>query len=446
MYLPSLPSPYRALADHPHPQNPPGAAPQKPNRPNIISESPYNLIVVGGGAAGFFAAIHAAENLGPDARVLILEKSNHVLTKVKISGGGRCNVTHACFEPKTFATNYPRGHKSLIGPLHRWSATDTIDWFASRGVGLKTEADGRMFPTTDSSHTIIDCLTTAAHDANVEIRTATAAKSVTRKGSHFTLTTTKDELLETDHLLLATGGTRSPDGARLATSLGHTLSPAVPSLFTFTVDDPRIANLQGLSVPAVQLTLPDLAPKLSTTGPLLVTHWGLSGPAVLRLSAWAAREVHAASDTFTLQANFLPDTDVPTRLADLRATQPKRQLKTFSPFDPIPKRLWERLLTAAAIPPDTTYAQLSKAHAQNLNTQLTAARFAITGKSMNKDEFVTCGGVHLREIDLRTMQSTITPNLYFAGEILDIDGVTGGFNFQNAWTSAHLAATAITSP
>lgn len=403
----------------------------------------WDLIVVGGGAAGFFAAITAAESL-PGRRVLILEKTAKVLGKIKISGGGRCNVTHACFDPKELSTYYPRGCKSLIGPLHRWDAADTVTWFEERGVPLKTEPDGRMFPVTDDSQTIIDCLTQAAEDAGVEVRISTGVQTIQHLDSdskHFALTTDHGDNLTSNSILLATGGTRLAAGARLAESLGHTLIPNVPSLFAFNIHDPRIEALPGISVPDAEVRVEGM--KLITRGPLLVTHQGLSGPGILKLSAWCARELHACDYQFTIQVNWTPSQDVPATLSNTRQTWGKRHIQSRAPFDHLPKRLWQRLCVAANIPKECTWAQLDKTATQKLTSELTQGHYHVSGKSINKDEFVTCGGVALKDVNLRTMESKITPGLFFAGEILDIDGVTGGFNFQNAWTSGHLAGRAI---
>lgn len=403
---------------------------------------PWDLIVVGGGAAGFFAAITAAESL-PGCKVLILEKTAKVLGKVRISGGGRCNVTHDCFDPKSLSNNYPRGNKSLIGPLHRWGAADTVAWFEGRGVKLKTESDGRMFPVTDSSQTIIDCLTRAAADAGVEVRVSTGVKSI-KRDNVFHLTTDQGESLPATSVLLATGGTRLAAGAKLAESLGHTLVPGVPSLFAFNIDDPRIKDLPGISVPDSEVSVD--GSKLTaqpTRGPLLITHHGLSGPGILKLSAWGARELHACDYQFTITVNWVPSQDAAGILTNTRQTWGKRLVRSQAPFENLPKRLWQRMCEAADVAADCTWSQLGKKTAHQLCDELTRGEYQVSGKSTNKDEFVTCGGVQLKDVDLRTMESKRVPGLYFAGEILDIDGITGGFNFQNAWTSGRLAGVAI---
>ncbi len=398
-----------------------------------------DLIVVGGGAAGFFAAITCAQN--SDKSVLILEKTSQLLQKVKISGGGRCNVTHQCFEPRELSTNYPRGSKSLIGPFHRFGAADTVEWFASRGVQLKAEADGRMFPVTDSSQTIVDVLLDTAKAAGVSIHTSEGVASIAKNADTFDLVTETGTTYSAARVLIATGGTRFAAGARLAASLGHELQSPAPSLFTFKIKDPRIDGLAGLSVGSADVSIQQS--KLSSSGPVLITHWGLSGPGILKISAWGARELAERHYRFDISVNWLPDIDPSSVVAEKRHSEAKRQLSSRSPFAAIPKRLWLRFLTAAAIPANTTWSQLAKTQATELVNQLTSSTFAVSGKSMNKDEFVTCGGVVLDEINFQTMESKLVPGLYFAGEVIDVDGVTGGFNFQNAWTNGFHAGSDI---
>ena len=405
----------------------------------------FHLITVGGGAAGFFGSITAAES-GAES-VLMLEKSSKLLGKVKISGGGRCNVTHHCFDPKELSKNYPRGEKSLIGPLHRWGAQDTVDWFQSRGVELKTEADGRMFPITDDSQTIIDCLTKAAREAGVKIETSNGVASVEQlsddesDGARFIVHTDKGESHRTRCILLATGGTRLAAGAKLAEHLGHQLEPAIPSLFTFKITHPLLKDLPGVAVADTAVSVEKS--KLNSRGPLLITHWGVSGPGILRLSAWGARELSKLDYKFTLVVNWLPDTDATTTIIQLRSDWGKRQLSTRCPFEAISKRLWARMLEVAGIPETQIWSQLSKAHTQALSILLNDCRLPVDGKSINKDEFVTAGGVELKEINLKSMQSKLCPGLYFSGEVMNVDGITGGFNFQNAWMSGHHAGCAI---
>lgn len=404
----------------------------------------WDLVVIGGGAAGFFAAITYGETLGGSARILILEKTSQILGKVKISGGGRCNVTHACFEPKALAGYYPRGSKSLIGPLHRWGASDTVQWFEDHGVTLKTETDGRMFPDTDNSQTIIDCLTSAAQQAGVTVRVSEGVKAITPQSDapdRFQIHTDQEASLSAKSILLATGGTRLAAGAKLASSLGHDLEPNVPSLFAFKIDDPRISDLPGVSVPDTHVSVSGM--NLDARGPLLVTHHGLSGPGILRLSAWGARDLHDADYRFSIKINWLPSENVPDTLAQTRQTWGKRKVVGRAPFEGFPKRLWQSLCTAAKVDDSCIWSQLDKETTQRLTHELTSGELNVSGKSINKDEFVTCGGVKLPDVNLKTMESKLVPGLYFAGEILNIDGITGGFNFQNAWTSGHLAGSAI---
>ncbi|MFT4548404.1 MAG: putative Rossmann fold flavoprotein, partial [Pseudoalteromonas tetraodonis] len=379
----------------------------------------WDLITIGGGAAGFFGSITHAENGG--GKTLILEKTSNLLGKVKISGGGRCNVTHDCHDPKELSTRYPRGSRSLIGPLNRWGVSDTVDWFTAHGVELKTEPDGRMFPTTDSSQTIIDCLSSAAYSAGVKIRTKCGVKSITR-GDHFSVETDSGEILHARHILLATGGTRSIAGARLAQQLGHELEPAVPSLFTFKIRDPRLEGLPGIAVPQTKCKVPGT--NLASDGPLLITHWGVSGPGILKLSAWGARELAEADYRFTLEVDWLPGRDASTELKRFRESAGKRQVGARSAFADIPKRLWSRLVACVGIATEQTWARLTKVERSALAEQLNRSQFAVDGKSMNKEEFVTCGGVRLRDIDLKTMESKLCPDLHFAGEVMDVDGIT----------------------
>lgn len=398
------------------------------------------IVVVGGGAAGFFGAIACAEAYPQDS-VLLLEASPQMLSKVRVSGGGRCNVTHACFEPTGLVQNYPRGSKALRGPLTRFQPQDTVDWFKARGVSLKTEADGRMFPVTDSSETVVDCLVRTARSAGVEIQTGVSVVYVTRtdQASPFQLQL-KYQSLTCDRLLLATGS--HPLGYRIAASLGHPLVSPVPSLFTFNLRDKRLEGLAGVSVGTAQVKLMvDGQKALEQSGPLLVTHWGLSGPAVLKLSAWGARLLHDVRYRAVLQINWLPNlgTDaLRAALLQAKADHPKRAVMNYSPVE-LPQRLWQRLATAAEIDPGLRWADLSKRSINLLLQELLQGRFEIQGKGFFKDEFVTCGGVQLKDVNFKTMESRCCPGLFFAGEILDIDGVTGGFNFQNAWTTAWIA-------
>src|ERR1035437_2498240 len=398
------------------------------------------VIVVGGGAAGFFAAIAAA---GQGADVTLLEKTARFLDKVRISGGGRCNVTHACFEPREFATRYPRGERALLAPFQKFSARDTVDWFAARGVELKTESDGRMFPTTNSSQTIIDCLMNAATKAGVKLRLNCGAESITKRADGgFELSLVNDEKISGDRLLLATGGCRAAAAGQLAGSLGHTIEAPVPSLFTFQIESQWLRSLAGVAI-AAEGSVP--VAKLRERGPLLVTLWGLSGPAILKMSAWGARALHKLDYKFPLFVNWLPDFS-PEKIAQELAARRKRwagKLIVNVPLAPLPARLWEELVLAAGIVREARWAVLTRAQTHALTQQITRTEFSVTGKSLNKDEFVTCGGVKLGEINFKTMASKVCPGLFFAGELLDIDGVTGGFNFQAAWTTGWLAGQAL---
>jgi predicted Rossmann fold flavoprotein len=400
------------------------------------------IAIVGGGAAGFFAAITCAEANSAN-EVSLYERGPEFLAKVRISGGGRCNVTHACFDARAMTERYPRGERALISPLHRFSATDTIAWFAARGANLKTEADGRMFPVTDSSQTIIDCLVDAAKRAGVRLFTRKAVQMVNRSENGFEVQFDKGERAECNRVLLATGGTRSNSGAQIAAALGHTLLPAVPSLFSFHVVEAWLRALPGVSVTDVETSVPGTS--LRERGPLLITHQGVSGPAILRLSAWGARVLHARDYEFTLRLNWarsLNEEEIHRQMRALRETHPNR-LVINSPIGELPARLWEQVALRAGIDRETRWTTLSRANANRLTAQLLRMEVTVNGKSLNKDEFVTCGGVKLGEVDFKTMQSRIMPGLYFAGEVLDIDGITGGFNFQAAWTTGWIAGHAM---
>lgn len=400
------------------------------------------IIVVGGGAAGFFAAITAAE-ASPDVRVTLLERGPQLLSKVRISGGGRCNVTHACFDSREFANRYPRGEQALIGALKRFQASDTVAWFAARGVELKTESDGRMFPVTDSSETIVECLVNAARQAGVSVRINCGVDSVRRNEAGFELTLTGGENISCDRLLLATGGCRAAVAGQLAASLGHIIEAPVPSLFTFHIALPWLRELAGVSLDMAEVSVPGA--DLRERGPLLVTHWGLSGPVVLRLSAWGARKLHARDYHFPLLVNWLPQLS-PDSLAKEISSRRQAQgakLVVNAPIAPLTARLWEALVLAAGLNRETRWAALTRAQLHQLTQQLTRTELAVTGKSLNKDEFVTCGGVKLGEVNFKTMESRVCPGLHFAGELLDIDGITGGFNFQAAWTTGWIAGNAM---
>ncbi len=400
--------------------------------------------MVGGGAAGYFAAIRAA-SARPGTRVTLLEGTRRPLTKVRVSGGGRCNVTHNCFDARELAQSYPRGGKELLGPLSRFQPRDTVRWFAERGVELKAEADGRMFPVTNSSETVIKCLEAALTESGAALTLGAIVRGISRTPAGFELSLQSGAALSCRRLLLATGGT--PQGYELARGLGHTIEPLVPSLFTFKVQDPRLADLAGVSFPraALALTCDGDTQTFHRENPLLITHWGLSGPAVLKLSAFGARALHTSGYQAALTINVLPDLKTDAVLGVLTAYKnehPRRAVLGHVPVD-VPRRFWERLVTLTGVPEAGTWADLTKRGAQALADELTRGAYRVTGKGVFKEEFVTAGGVARREVDFRTMESRLVPGLHFAGEILDVDGITGGFNFQNAWTSGWIAGGAM---
>lgn len=393
------------------------------------------IAIIGGGAAGFFAAITCAE-ANPAAQVTIFERGKNVLEKVRISGGGRCNTTHACFDARELVKHYPRGSRELLGPFMQFGPAQTVEWFEKRGVHLKAEADGRMFPITDDSQTIVDCLVRAAREAGVRVLTSTRVENIQRNGAAWQIGS--DTF---DKIMLATGS--SSAAWQWLAELGHTLVPPVPSLFTFNTKDTRLRDLSGVSVPRAALRIP--GSKLAAEGPLLVTHWGLSGPAVLRISAWGARELHENGYKFPLEVNFLGTQTRAEALDFFTQTKQENGKKTVlaHPQGALPARLWQRLVEAAGIGAEQRWADVNKATMQALAGQLVAAEFQITGKSTFKEEFVTAGGVSLKELNFKTFESKICPNLYLAGEVLDIDAITGGFNFQAAWTGGWLAGGAM---
>jgi predicted Rossmann fold flavoprotein len=393
-------------------------------------------LVIGGGAAGFFAAIAAAE---AGASVTLLERGREVLAKVRISGGGRCNVTNACFEPKELVRNYPRGGRELLGAFHHFQPKDTMDWFRARGVDLKIEPDGRVFPTSDQSQTIIDALTHAAQKAKVKVHTLVPSLAIDKDAEGFR-TKQGEALWRSDRILIATGS--GAQGYAWARKFGHSLIPPVPSLFTFQVDDPRLKGLAGVAAQEVQLSIEGTAFRQS--GPLLITHWGLSGPAVLKLSAWAARVLHEKGYKARVLVNWLgiPKENFLKQLKYVRQIFPRKSVTAKVPSS-LPQRLWERLVRAAQVDTKRRWADLTTAESVRLAEEFTQGRFEISGKGAFKEEFVTAGGVPLNEVNFSTMESRRCPRLHFAGEILDIDGVTGGFNFQSAWTTGWLAGRAM---
>lgn len=409
------------------------------------TQTPRKIVVIGGGAAGFFAAITAAE-ADPSAEVTVYEKGNAFLTKVKISGGGRCNVTHACFDPALLSKSYPRGSRELRGAFHEWQPQDTVEWFAARGVELKAEADGRMFPVTDSSQTIIDCFMKSARDAGVILKTGIALHELQAEpDGTFSLHFSNGETVRADKVCITSGSLKASPLTRAIESLGHSIEPLVPSLFAFNIPDPRLDELAGLSVQDASVKTIPKSPVQS--GPVLITHRGLSGPAILRLSAWEARRFAEQDYAVEIAINWLGKTsaeELRETFSNNRAESGKSLVKNKVPAG-LPRRLWERLLESTAIAPETQWSQLTKDRENALVNQLTDCRFQVKGKTTNKDEFVTCGGVRLKEIDFRRMESRIVPGLHFAGECLDIDGITGGFNFQAAWTGGRIAGLAMVS-
>ena len=400
--------------------------------------SNYDLIIVGGGAAGFFTAINLAEK-NPKLKIAILERGKEVLSKVRISGGGRCNVTHACFEPNELVKFYPRGEKELRGPFHQFGAGDTIEWFERHGVALKIEEDGRMFPESNSSQTIIDCFLQATQKLNIAVLTGQSVQSIYKKDTFWKIETPTEQYL-TEKLVMATGS--NPKIWEMLQQFGHAVVSPVPSLFTFNIKDARIKELPGV---AAQVTVKVKDTKLTSTGPLLITHWGMSGPAILKLSAWGARTLFDKNYQFTIFVNWLNEVDTEEAeklLKEIKQEHAKKAVSKKSPFE-FPNRLWESIVLAAGIENETKWADLTKTQLLNLSKQLTQANFQVNGKSTFKDEFVTAGGIDLKEINFKTMQSKLHENLYFAGEIVNIDAITGGFNFQNAWTSGFILANAI---
>ncbi|GGX22629.1 NAD(P)/FAD-dependent oxidoreductase [Aquimarina muelleri] len=400
----------------------------------------YDVIIVGGGAAGFFTAINVAEN-NSKLKIAILERGKEVLSKVRVSGGGRCNVTHAEFIPNELSKNYPRGEKELKGPFHTFMTGDTMDWFDRRGVALKIEEDGRVFPVSDSSSTIIDCFLSEAKQLGIEILKNHAVKDFYLKDDEWVLKTSQGNFVATK-LMIATGS--NPKIWKHLQDLGHEALNPVPSLFTFNSKDSRIKDLPGVVTNAA-IKIKDS--KLSSDGPLLITHWGMSGPAILKLSAWGAIELHTKEYNFEIVINWLQyqtQQETLDMLGTLKATYPKQQIYTYAQFE-LPKRLWQSLVLASGIEKNTRWADANKTHLNALSQQLTQGMFKVKGKSTFKEEFVTAGGIDLKEVNFKTFESKKHKHLYFAGEVLNIDAITGGFNFQNAWTGAFIAAQAITS-
>ncbi|WP_210488817.1 NAD(P)/FAD-dependent oxidoreductase [Rufibacter aurantiacus] len=405
------------------------------------------VVIIGGGAAGFFGAITCAE-ANPHLRVILLEKTTKLLSKVRVSGGGRCNVTHACFQSSAFSLHYPRGQKALKKLLPSFGAQDTVTWFENRGVKLKTEADGRMFPQSNSSETIVDCLVQSARKAGVEIRTGLGVNEIqvqeeSPPQKKFALQLSNGESITASRILVATGGNPKPENYGWLLKLGHTIESPVPSLFTLNVPSSPFKDLQGVSVPKAKVKL--TGQKLETEGPLLITHWGLSGPAVLRFSAWGAKVMHGLAYTGTALVNWVPDfteDQVRQQILQQRQNSPRKTVFTNALFN-LPNRLWQRLCELAEVPETVKWSELAGKAQNKLIELLLRTPFEVKGKTTFKEEFVTCGGIKLEDLHLERMESRLVPGLFFAGEVVDIDGITGGFNFQAAWTGGFLAGKAM---
>ena len=398
-------------------------------------------MIIGGGAAGFFTAINAKE-MNPKLDITILEKGKEVLQKVKISGGGRCNVTHACFEPKELVQFYPRGEKELLGPFHQFMTGDTFEWFENNGIPLKIEKDNRVFPESNSSQTIIDCFLGKTKALGIPVLKNHGVNSIKKQADSW-LVTTKEQQFVCDAVVMAAGSSKKV--WELSKVLRHSIISPVPSLFTFNIKDPRIKDLLGISVPNATVQLEDT--NLEASGPLLITHWGMSGPAILKLSAFGARVLAEKNYEYQVQVDWLsrPTHKIVNVLLNLKKKHSKKQVIVRSPFEEIPKRLWERFVLASKIKTTFNWADVSHDQIDALANQLTKSVFTAKGKSTFKEEFVTAGGVDLKEINFKNFESKLQNNLFFVGEVLNIDAVTGGFNFQNAWTGGWLCAKALAS-
>lgn len=402
----------------------------------------FDLVVIGGGAAGFYGAIRAAE-FNNTLSIAILEKTTKLLSKVKVSGGGRCNVTHYCFEPKPLAAHYPRGEKALRELFRTHQAADVVAWFEKKGVTLKDEEDGRMFPVTDNSQTIIDLFLDEAHKHSIQIRTGKAVDAVTRKPHHFEIVCEDGTTISAKKILVATGGHPNSKAYDWLVKLGHRIDKPIPSLFTFNDSKKEFVPLMGVSVPSAFVKIEGT--KFSQEGPLLITHWGLSGPAVIKLSAWAAEYLHQQQYVFNVLVSWvgnIKEDELRQTLLAYKEKHPKQRVVGNTLFE-LPSRLWTTLCERAEIDEAKIWGELSLKALNKLLENLLRCRFAIRGKTTFKEEFVTCGGIPLSEVDLHTLESNVVPQLYFAGEVLNIDGETGGFNFQAAWTTAYVAALSI---
>ncbi len=396
------------------------------------------IAIIGAGAAGCFAAANIPFEEGRE--VVLFEKTSKALQKVKVSGGGRCNTTHACFDVPELVTRYPRGKQLLRKTLYKFTPQDTINWFADRGVELKEEQDGRMFPITDNSQTIIDCIWQDMMRNKVQVMYNKGIRSIEKNGDGFTLHFADGSYYEADKVLIACGGFPKAEQYEWLLQLGHTIQTPVPSLFTFNMPKHPITELMGVAVPDAGIKINGT--KIAEHGPLLITHWGMSGPVVLRTSAWAARELHDRNYEFIIQVNWLLDvkeSELRDDIAALRRDQGKQLVQHKNPFS-LPKRLWEYMMQHCGIKEDTRWGELPATAQNKLVESLIRDTYHVKGKTTFKEEFVTCGGINLSEIDPQTMQSRVVPGIYFAGEIIDVDGITGGFNFQNAWSSSYIAA------
>lgn len=402
-----------------------------------------DVIIIGGGAAGFFAAINSAQ-LNKGHTVLLLEKSSKLLSKVRVSGGGRCNVTHACFDNSTLIKNYPRGEKELRNVFSRFTTTDTIRWFQERGVLLKTETDGRMFPESNTSETIVNCLLQEAQRSGVDIRLNIDIEEIIKEQENFFILKTKEgQQFKCKKLVVATGGNSKEQAYDWLKKLGHSIVKPVPSLFTFNIPNNPVTELMGISVPVTKVKIK--AAKLEIEGPMLITHWGFSGPAILKTSAVAARFLNDVNYHFTVSISWLPKhTEEKLRIefSNQREEHAAKTIISNCPFD-LPKRLWEHFITGCGIDKAMRWADLTKKNSSDLVNCLINNEYEVKGKTTFKEEFVTCGGIKLKEINFATMESKVIPNVYFAGEVMDIDGITGGFNFQNAWSSGWIAANSL---
>jgi predicted Rossmann fold flavoprotein len=401
-----------------------------------LKKKEKNIVIIGGGAAGFFAAITSAEN-NPDNNLIILEKGNTVLSKVIISGGGRCNVTNSCTEPLELIKYYPRGGKELLSPFHKFNSQDTIEWFERRRVKLKTEPDGRIFPFSDNSQTIVDCLVNEAHRYGIKVMQKTSVTGLRKTSRKDWIVTASGKQFQADAVIACSGSSR--EVWKIIESLGHNIESPVPSLFTFNIKDKRIDDIQGVSVLDAEIKVDGT--KLKSDGPLIITHWGISGPAILKLSAWGARELHKCDYKFKLIINWLPGVNQDSareKLYHVKDNNLTKSVCSFSSFG-LPVRLWERLLEYIGINKEVRWNNLPGSFINKLAIQLTQSSFAVNGKSTFKEEFVTCGGVRLSEINFKTMESKLQKGLFFAGEVIDVDAVTGGFNFQAAWTTGYIA-------